>query len=329
MANYRRAMPLRLTVARSAWHEHVATQAAAYGDALVPVVKGNGYGFGRNTLVAWLDEHHPQAMFAVGNVHEAPAHRSCAVLTPTLIAPERTDLLLTIGHPTHVAALRGWRGSVMVKVQSSMRRYGVPAAEVPSLVEAAEAAGLDVAAIAMHLPLAGTDLDRLAEVHEVIATLDQHGLSQPLWLSHLSPASLQSVAAAHPHRRLRIRVGTQLWLGSPKGSFLHLSANVTQVTAVAAGDTAGYRHTAIPYDGHLVCIDTGSAHGVAQLDGVASDRSSPFHFARQRMALLEPPHMHTSLVVVPNGQPCPSVGDRVDVQRPLITTAVDDIEWTD
>ena len=38
--------------------------------------------------------------------------------------------------------------------------------------------------------------------------------------------------------------------------------------------------------------------------------------------------MHTSLAVVPNGQPCPRVGDRVDVQRPLISTVSDELEWT-
>ena len=43
--------------------------------------------------------------------------------------------------------------------------------------------------------------------------------------------------------------------------------------------------------------------------------------------MLEPPHMHTSMLVVPLDTPCPSLGDRVDVQRPLITTNVDEIEW--
>ena len=41
---------VRLTVSRSAWLQHVRATAEAYGPALVPVVKGNGYGFGRPTL---------------------------------------------------------------------------------------------------------------------------------------------------------------------------------------------------------------------------------------------------------------------------------------
>jgi hypothetical protein len=34
------------------------------------------------------------------------------------------------------------------------------------------------------------------------------------------------------------------------------------------------------------------------------------------------------MVFVPTGEPVPGVGDRVDVQRPLITTRVDRVEWT-
>ena len=43
-------MTVRLTVDRAAWMAHLRSTAAAYGDGLVPVVKGNGYGFGRPLL---------------------------------------------------------------------------------------------------------------------------------------------------------------------------------------------------------------------------------------------------------------------------------------
>jgi hypothetical protein len=35
--------------------------------------------------------------------------------------------------------------------------------------------------------------------------------------------------------------------------------------------------------------------------------------------------MHVSMLFVPDEAPCPSIGDRVDLQRPLITTLVDRI----
>jgi len=37
--------------------------------------------------------------------------------------------------------------------------------------------------------------------------------------------------------------------------------------------------------------------------------------------------MHTSLCFVPHGAPTPAIGDDVDVQRPLISTLVDRINW--
>ena len=70
-------------------------------------------------------------------------------------------------------------------------------------------------------------------------------------------------------------------------------------------------------------IGAGTAHGVTALP----DGRSPYHFERARLALHEPPHMHTSMVYVEAGRPVPAVGDRVDVQRPLTMTAVDEFEW--
>ncbi len=70
-------------------------------------------------------------------------------------------------------------------------------------------------------------------------------------------------------------------------------------------------------------LGTGSANGVTPL----ADGRSPFHFARRRLDLLEPPHMHTSIAVVPLGEPCPHPGERVDVQSPLTTVQPDRVEW--
>ncbi len=316
---------VRLTVNRAAWWEHVQTTAADYGTALVPVVKGNGYGFGRPVLHDAVRELAITPV-CVGSVHElvdVPHDLEPVVLTPTLTPPERSAVL-TVGSISHVGALQGWRGSVMVKLASSMRRYGATARELDGLMSAVADAGLAVAGFALHLPLAGSDDDRSAEV---TAWLDHLDPAVPLWLSHLQPSSFAALATAHPHRTFRIRVGTALWHGVPKGSFLHLGADVLDVRPASAGDRVGYWQSAIDGDGTLVAIGAGSAAGVAPLDDPDPARRSPFHFERQRLALVERPHMHTSLVLVPHGQPCPAVGDMVDVQRPLISTQVDEVRW--
>ena len=313
-------MALRLTVQRAAWKAHV-DHVAATVDGLVPVVKGNGYGFGRATLhplIKGLSDY-----VCVGTIHELDdiAERvTPVVLTPTPVPPPLTAVpaILTIGSLHDVEALNRWRGRVIVKLQSSMHRYGATPDELQAVVAAAASANLDIVGYALHLPLAGNDLDRVAEVNAWLPLVEP---LRPLWLSHLQPSSYSDLRARYPDREFRLRLGTALWHGDK--SFLQLHADVTAVHTVRAGERAGYHLTEIPSDGHLVLIDAGSAHGVGPLSGGAS----PFHFARTRLTLLEPPHMHTSMVLAPGGTPCPAVGDRVDVQRPLISTLVDEVEW--
>jgi alanine racemase len=317
-------MTLRLTVQSSAWRAHVARMATSI-DHLVPVVKGNGYGFGRavlHPLAANLSDH-----VCVGTVHEldhVPAGITPVVLTPTSIAPSATATasaaapILTVGAPEHVTALRSWRGPVLIKLRSSMHRFGVEPACLADLRSLVDASPLTPVGYSLHLPLAGSDAERVAEIEAWLPALEA---DQPLWISHLAPPTFAGLLAAHPHRQFRLRVGTALWHGDK--SFLHLSADVLAVSRIMAGDTVGYRHANAPADGHVVVIGAGSAHGVAPL----ADGASPFHFQRRRLQLLEPPHMHASLVFVPVDEPSPRCGDRVDVQRPLITTLVDTIEW--
>ena len=319
-------MTVRLTVDRARWDAHVTAAVADYGSGLVPVVKGNGYGFGRPLLHGIVARGGD--LVCVGTVHEladVPAALTPVVLTPTLTTPADTRPVLTVGSVEHVHVLAGWPGSVIVKLASSMRRYGATPAELPALVAAIGDADLRVAGFGLHLPLAGDDDARLAEIE---AWLPHVPAAAELWVSHLRPESFRSLVAAHPSRVLRIRVGTALWHGIPRAAFIRLTADVVQTQHVHAGEQVGYHHTTAPFDGTLVAIGAGSAHGIALLDDADPARRSPFHFHRQRVALLERPHMHTSLAVVADGQPCPQVGDRVDVQRPLITTQIDELQWT-
>jgi len=321
-------MSVRLTVRRALWRSHVARTAAAYGDALAPVVKGNGYGFGRPLLHdTVLGMGNPDPVVCVGTVHElhdVPAGLRAVVLTPSLTAPFSVAPVLTVGSTEHVAALGNWGGDVIVKLVSSMQRYGVQPDGLDELMASVRRAGLGLHAFALHLPLAGDDAERRAEIEAWLPLLPA---GVPLWVSHLSPDSFHSLTTDHPDRRFRIRVGTALWHGVPRGDFLHLGAEVVQTRAVRHGEVAGYHRSLVPFDGTLVAIGAGVSAGITALQSDDPQRRSPFHFARTRLQLLEPPHMHTSLVVVPAGQPCPSVGDLVDVQRPLLATAPDEIVW--
>jgi alanine racemase len=323
------AMTVRLTVREAEWRAHVASMVASV-DGLVPVVKGNGYGFGRSRLLG------EAAAFAdhvcVGSVHEldgVPPGVTAVVLTPVgtasdasavddTLVPSTTDCILTVGSVDHVAALGAWSGRVLVKLRSSMQRFGATPSELTAVATAVANSMATACGYSLHLPLAGSDAERRAEVEAWLPHLDP---SIPLWLSHLGPATFAGIQADHPQRSFRLRVGTSLWHGDK--SFLHLSADVLDVSPVTQGQTVGYRHMSVPGHGWLVVVGAGSAHGVAPL----ADGLSPFHFSRQRLALVELPHMHASLLFVAEDQQCPRFGDRVDVQRPLISTHVDAIEW--
>lgn len=309
-------MTLRLVVDTAAWERQVADVAASV-PGLVPVVKGNGYGFGRRDLAVRACRF--ADTIAVGTVHElgdvadvaAAAECDVVVLTPTLSAPADTSPVLTVGSDAHVAALDGWAGRVIVKLESSMRRYGGDV----TLVDRARAAGLEVAGVSIHPPIDGTAAEHAAEVTRWLPSVPPE---LTVWVSHLDPAALAALPGTH---RYRLRLGTSLWHGDK--SALRLDAQVLDVRTVRPGDRAGYRRVAVDHDGTLVMVGAGTAHGVHPLP----DGRSPFHFSRHRLALLEPPHMHTSMAFVPVGSPTPDVGDRVDVQRPLTTTWVDVVHW--
>ena len=100
-------------------------------------------------------------------------------------------------------------------------------------------------------------------------------------------------------------------------------ADVLDVRPIRTGTPAGYHQEPVRSDGHLVMIGAGTAKGVTTLP----DGRSPFHCERRRLDLHEPPHMHTSMVLVADGAPLPDIGSRVDVQRPLTMTTVDAYEW--
>jgi alanine racemase len=308
-------MTLTLHVDSDAWEAHVRGAGKRYGD-LVAVIKGNGYGFGLERLAAAAVRLGFRSL-AVGTVHEVGAlpalDEAPIVLTPMGIAhrPCR-DAVLTVGSVEHVQVLArgGIVAPVVVKLASSMRRYGVDPDGLARLLTATGQAGLEVRQFAVHLPLAG----EAAEVEEWLPRLPA---DTPVSVSHLDAVALARLREAHPGRRIVARLGTALWHGDK--SFLALRADVVDVRPVRAGQAAGYRLVPVPVDSTLVMVGAGTAHGVHPLP----DGRSPYHFARQRLALLEPPHMHTSMVVVLAGEPVPAVGDEVDVQQPLTFVRAD------
>ncbi len=317
-------MAVVLTVDRLRWHQHIAGLISDFGSQVTAVVKGNGYGFGRQVLIGVAEQHGVSAC-AVGTVHElagTAAHSGDILcLTPTFsdVSGLAANVVLTVASDSHLDHLRrqGTHPMVAVKLRSSMQRYGFAPDRLPA---ASMLGGSELHCYMIHLPLSGTMAEHLAEIESWLDHLDP---AIEISVSHLDAATFAALSNRHPRHSFTIRLGTALWLGDK--STMHLRADVLDTHPVRAGEQLGYRATTVGADGTVVLIGGGSAHGIARLEGGAG----PFHFARTRLALIESPHMHTSMAFVPAGQPVPQPGEWVDVQRPLTMTEVDRIEWLD
>ncbi len=318
-------MTLRLTVDRQAWLHHVQTHAAGLGDTnhLVPVVKGNGYGFGRPILIEQaLSLATEIAVGTVFEAHDIPATHTPLVLTPVgfeIPSSLPNNAVLVVGSVHHVDTLvaHGWSGRVIIKLRSSVQRFGVTRADIASVMSAVDRAGFVQHGWSVHPPLDGPATDHMEEISQWLSILPNN---LPMYVSHVDASALNALRAAHSPRKVIARCGTSLWLGDK--SMLTLSADVLDVNHVN-GATAGYRNTPISGSGSLVVVGCGSSHGVIAHPGDIS----PFHFANQRLAMLEPPHMHSSMLFVQDDVACPTVNDFVDVQQPLSRVFVDTISW--
>ncbi|MDH6119688.1 alanine racemase [Kitasatospora sp. GAS204B] len=278
-------MTLSLYVDTDRWRTHQRTLLAEF-PALVPVAKGNGYGFG-NLRLAREAELLGTGMLAVGTATEATEvlrdseraggyQGDVLVLTPYRIGEEppqapatavpaappadgRGRVVRTVASVEALAALAGHR--VVVECMTSMRRHGIAPAELDYLAEATGQGGAaaTVEGFALHLPL-----DRPDPVAEVAAWIDAiAGAGLPtgtVYLSHLSSAGVTALRAAHPRVEFRSRIGTRLWLGDVGA--LSAGATVLDVTALAKGERYGYRQHRAPSDGHLLVVCGGTAHGI-------------------------------------------------------------------
>jgi len=335
-------MSLDLYVDGSRWRAHLrATVDSVPG--IVPVAKGNGYGFGLASLARrtqWLGCD----TIAVGTYRELPEVESrfdgdIVVLEPW--RPFLADLrygprvIHTVGRTADLAALAstGDRPRVVLEGLSSMHRHGFTA---PDLLAAERTArGVRIEGHALHLPLGG---GHRAEVESWLAEAP----AACWYLSHLTTDELTRLALDHPGTRLRPRLGTALWLGE-RGA-LSARATVLDTHPVERGDRVGYRQRRALRSGTVVVVSGGTAHGIGleAPSAAASTRHraralarggldaagrslSPYLVGGRQRWFAEPPHMQVSLIMIPAGDVVPAVGDQIEVQVRFTTTLFDHV----
>jgi alanine racemase len=347
---------LSLTVDGERWRHHLR----AFADAtpgLVPVAKGNGYGFALGRLARkaqWLSDRGLGVdTLAVGTYEELPevAARYAGdllVLTPWRPfqpAPEPAlgkRLIHTVSRPGDLAELLEAQPGArfVLELATSMRRHGMSDEELWALGRERLGGGLE--GVALHLPLAaGT---HLAEVERLLTDVVAAELpTSTIWVSHLTAPELATLRSAYADLTVRPRIGTDLWLGDREA--LRVTATVLDVHRLERGDAFGYRGRTAPRDGHLVVVSGGTAHGIGLeappgptdlrtraktlarggLDALGYTRS-PFFVDGRQLRFAEPPHMQASMLFLAGDARVPAVGDTVDARVRYTATTFDRIE---
>jgi hypothetical protein len=349
---------LTLYVDQARWRAHLDSVVAAVPH-LVPVAKGNGYGFGVPRL-AELAQELGATTLAVGTyaeVGEALEHFAgdVLVLTPWRPFEARASysgrLVHTVGRLEDLTGLAtasrdtdldaGGQVRIVLELITSMKRHGFTPA---GLREAADhLAGVTVEGFALHLPMSHGS--HLGEVERALTDLVASGIeTRRLYVSHLTDAELATLRSSYPDFEICPRIGTRLWLGD-RGA-LRVRSTVLDVHEVERGDVFGYRGRSAPKHGHLLVVSGGTAHGIGLeaptagatmrdkaariakggLDAAGFVRS-PFTVGGKQRLFAEPPHMQASMLFLPAGAPVPAVGEEVDVQVRFTATAFDQIRF--
>jgi hypothetical protein len=340
-------MPLTLYVDIEPWRAQLAAVRSA-NPALVPVMKGNGYGFGNARLAAESAKLDVESV-AVGTVEEIGQvtdrfDGDVLVLTPYHSgeepAPDSDRVVRTVASVDGVQALAGRR--VVVDCLTSLRRHGVTETDLVKLRAVLDEVRLE--GFALHLPLdRPVGVNPVQEVAEWVDRLRAARMpTENLYVSHLTAEEIASLAQRYPGVTFRPRIGTTLWLGD-RSSF-HAKGTVLDVTRLERGERFGYRQRKAVSDGYLIVVSGGTAQGVGleapksvrglvpRAKGVAiaglatvNRTLSPFWWGGKQRWFAEPPHMQVSLLFLPADFAPPKVGDELEVEVRMTTTHFDRI----
>lgn len=294
-------MSVVLTVDGAQLRRRLRAQAVEHPH-LVPVIKGNGYGFGRQHLAQraqWLqDQGLGTDTIAVGTYAEvadvAPYFDGdIVVLTPwqqwspqeQYLADSRiihTVATLEDLHALNEYASTTSRPRILLEYLTQLRRFGFsfdarPATTglLAAITFAQQQPFLRLVGISMHLPQL-TEFENANLARELLTRLQSTSVTT-VWGSHLSAKTVRQFAAQYPQFEFYSRIGTSLWLGDETG--LAATSKVLATHELPRGTHFGYRGRWLPLPGHLVVVSGGTAHGLG-LDAPAIPKNLSSRFAR-------------------------------------------------
>ena len=274
---------------------------ATAGAELVPVIKGNGYGFGRNVLAGEASALGCNRI-AIGTVWElgqtlADFTGEILVLEPfnsideSAVAKWRAHLehnsdriIVTVSNQDLASVRAAGAKNIYLEGKTSLSRFGIFPLDMQSLTNFSD---LNVLGLSLHLPIDQPSV-KVDATTEISSAFDGASLSQSMtetwnWivlyeelsnkfslpkhisLSHVSDNQVRSLKKMMQGYNfnfdIEVRVGTKLWLGEPGA--LQTYGTVLQVHEITHRQNVGYRQTDSSNHKRLIVVSGGTAHGVA------------------------------------------------------------------
>jgi alanine racemase len=297
-------MTFSLKVDTAKFRGHLVSVMNGYASAgadLVPVIKGNGYGFGRGTLANEASRLGCNRI-AIGTVWElepslADFAGEILVLEPFNSVDEsavvqwrqhlehNADRVIVTVSSIDLASVRAAGAkNVYLEGKTSLSRFGMLHFDMQSLVNFND---LKVLGLSLHLPIAqsATKVDATTEISSAFngATLTKSmteawnwivlyeelstkfSLPKHISVSHITEAQIHSFKKMmHSYNfdlDIEVRIGTKLWLGEP--SALQATGTILQIHEVIHRQTVGYQQIDSGSNQRLIVVSGGTAHGVA------------------------------------------------------------------
>lgn len=326
-------MPLSLHVDGDKWRSHLGAMVSAK-PGLVPVIKGNGYGFGLEFLAAESSRLGVETV-AVGLASEVSKVRSAfageiIILSPDQIQSDISDskVIRTVSSLDNLQSI-DLKANVIVEIQTPLNRHGIDISDLNRALAIVKDRGLNLRGFTLHLPIAEIDNKWITK------TLQKLPESGTVWISHLQDAD--RIKREFPKITFRERIGTSLWLGEDSA----LEARATVLENRKIQGTAGYQQRKV--NGNVIVASGGTAHGIGlaapqsdysllgrakiiarALESAFGKMRSPYRWKGKSLDFLETPHMQCSLLTCSSSSQ-PKPGDELKVRVRYTTTNFDQI----
>jgi alanine racemase len=327
---------LNLHVDAERWRHHISHYLARYNQDLIPVIKGNGYGFGIPTLAREASSFQAECV-ACYSAEEAAIIRSQFSGDVLLLAPNETldeEWVIHTIAPTSENFHNVRPRRFVIELLSPVKRHGFQPSAINAAISKHSEHGTCVG-LAIHLPINPRG-SMVRWINEQLASIDisSERFANSIWLSHISAEDLIELKRRWPTIRWRVRVGTDLWLGAR--TCLTATATVVDRHRISSPERVGYRQDKIR-SGWLIVAAGGTAHGIGLEVPTSGLRAlvkavfrlfgwnpSPFSWNGRALSFAEPPHMHNSLLTLRTEQ-APEIGEEIGLNVRFTTTTFHEV----